>query len=78
VSTGKPLAVSDGRVDPVMAKSAAVRDGMVLAYAGRPIVAADGRAVGALCVMDPETREWTVPQLDQLGELALQIPALSH
>jgi GAF domain-containing protein len=76
VASGLPLTVADGRADPKMAKSAAVRDGTVTAYAGRPIVGANGRTVGALCVMDPQPREWTMPQLALLSDLAAQIPML--
>jgi len=73
VASGKPLSMSDGREHPMMAKSAAVRYGTVRAYAGRPLLAPDGHAIGTLCVMDPQPRSWTGPELKMLGELAAQL-----
>ena len=67
------LAVSDAREHAIMSNSPAVRDGLMMAYAGTPLAAGDGRAIGALFVMDPKPRHWSTTQLGLLGELAALI-----
>jgi GAF domain-containing protein len=73
IASGQPLTIADGREDPSMARSPAVRDGSVGAFAGTPLVASYGRALGTLFVMDPKPRAWTAPQLDLLVELSALI-----
>jgi GAF domain-containing protein len=75
VASGRALAVADGREIATLAKSASVRDGMVTAYAGRPLVSASGRVVGSLFVIDPKARQWTTRELDMLEELAAVVMA---
>ena len=65
----QPLAVCDGREDPLVANNPAVLDGMVTAFAGAPLVSADGRPIGTLCAMDYQPREWTDGHLNLLKEL---------
>jgi GAF domain-containing protein len=69
----KPLVVADGRREPLLAQSPAVRDGMVRACVGMPLRTKDGRAVGTLLAIDPKPRRWTTPQLDLLGKLSALI-----
>lgn len=45
-------------------------------YAGAPLVASDGRAVGALCVMDSQPHELSEPQRAALTALSRQVVAL--
>jgi len=66
----RPLVVADARRHPLTARTPAVRDGMVTAYAGVPLIDAAGRAVGALCVMDPEPRVWSEGDLALLRDVA--------
>jgi GAF domain-containing protein len=73
VASRRPLVVSDGRRDPLMARNPAVRDGTVRACLGVPLRRADGRAVGTLLAMDTRPRPWTAPQLDLLGRLSALI-----
>jgi hypothetical protein len=56
VATGEPLVVSDTRSDPRVADSLAVRDMSITAYAGMPLVLADGHAVGALAAIVERAR----------------------
>src|SRR5207302_7222015 len=65
----RPLVVADARRHPLTARTPAVRDGLVTAYAGVPLIDAAGGAVGALCVMDPEARLWSEGELGQLREV---------
>jgi len=46
VASKEPLIVSDAREHPLVADNLAVRDLGVVAYAGMPLVLADGHAVG--------------------------------
>jgi GAF domain-containing protein len=66
----RPLVVADARRHPLTARTPAVRDGLVTAYAGVPLIDAGGRAVGALCVMDSEPRSWTEGDLELLRDVA--------
>src|SRR2546421_8707978 len=52
----RPLVVADARHHPLTARTPAVRDGLVTAYAGVPLIDAAGRAGGALCGLDPQAR----------------------
>ena len=70
VASRRPLMVEDARHHPLMAHSPAVREGMMMAYAGAPLLSADGRAVGVLFVMDPTPRHWTDAELETLVVLA--------
>jgi GAF domain-containing protein len=73
VSSGRPLVVTDGRRHPLAVRHPAVRDGTVTAYVGIPLVAANGRAVGTLAVMDRKPRRWNAPQLGFLRTLCVRI-----
>ena len=73
VASRRPLVVTDGRRDPLVARNPAVRDGTVTAYVGMPLVAPDGRAVGTLSVMDRKPRRWSTAQLDLLRALSARI-----
>jgi len=66
----RPLVVGDGRRHPLTARIPAVRDGLVTACAGVPLIDAAGRAVGAICVMDPEPRPWSEGELALLRDVA--------
>jgi GAF domain-containing protein len=69
----RALVVADGRREPLLAQSPAVRDGTVRACVGIPLRSRDGRAIGTLMAMDPKPRRWTAPQLDLLGKLSALI-----
>jgi len=66
----RPLVVTDGRCDPLLAQNPAVRDGTVRACVGMPLRTADGRAVGTLLAMDRKPRRWTAAQVDLLRKLS--------
>src|SRR6266566_5176118 len=66
----RPLVVADARRHPLTARTPAVRDGLVTAYAGVPLIDAAGRAIGALCAMDPEPRSWSEGELELLRDVA--------
>jgi len=65
----RPLIVGDTRADPVLAANPAVTEMGVAAYAGIPLIVAEGHAVGSLCVLDFVVRDWTGDQLAILAHL---------
>jgi hypothetical protein len=70
VAAREPLIVADARKHPVLLDNAAIRDMGVIAYAGAPLLAFDGHALGTLCVIDHEPRVWTSDQVEILRDLA--------
>src|SRR5215217_4164804 len=58
VATRRPLIVDDAREDPALRDNPAIRDLDVVAYAGIPLIGADGHALGTLCVIDDRPRHW--------------------
>jgi len=64
-----PLIVPDARLDPVLSGNLAVTEIGVVAYAGIPIVASDGHALGSFCAIDSKPRQWTEHEIGILREL---------
>ncbi|ROS75259.1 SpoIIE family protein phosphatase [Cellulomonas sp. PhB143] len=70
VADDAPLVVNDARTHDLVRDNGAVLDLDVIAYAGYPIHDLRGRAVGALCAIEPEPRVWTEEELAALADLA--------
>jgi GAF domain-containing protein len=70
VAAKAPLVIGDARADPQVSDNPAIGDFNVIAYAGAPIITRDDQALGTLCVMDHEPREWTPEQVEMLTDLA--------
>jgi len=73
VATREPLLVDDAREHPLLRDNLAIRDMGVVAYAGVPLIDADGFAVGTLCVIDGQPRHWSTHQLELLRDLAASV-----
>jgi GAF domain-containing protein len=69
VAQQTPLMIADAREDPLYRDSPAVRELNIVAYAGVPLTMS-GYALGALCVIDMEPREWTATEVETLADLA--------
>lgn len=70
------LVVPDATVDPRFAKSPLVtHEPHVRFYAGAPLVAPGGEALGALCVIDRRARDLSPEQVRALETLATQVVA---
>jgi GAF domain-containing protein len=70
VASGAPLVICDARVEHWLDDNPAVSLLGVKAYAGVPLVTADGYAIGTLCVIDLNARNWTDDELANLDDLA--------
>ncbi len=70
VASSEPLVVEDARRHPLVRHNLAVPDLHVVAYAGTPLVDADGRVIGSLCAIDSQPRHWTDTDLAVLTDLA--------
>ena len=70
VASREPLVVNDARRHPLLRENLAIRDLDVIAYAGIPLITADGHALGTLCVIDHRPRSWTDEDLETLRDIA--------
>ncbi len=70
VGTGGAFVVNDAATDPRTAGHIAIGPWGVGAWAGFPILSSDGHAIGSMCVIDAQPREWTQQDIDTLGILA--------
>jgi GAF domain-containing protein len=75
VQDQQPLIIVDARVVPRLRGNLAISDLSVVAYAGWPLVDANGRTVGSLCAIDSVPRAWTDEELSLLEDLALACSA---
>ena len=75
VATRRPLVVDDAREDPTLRDNPAIRDLDVIAYAGIPLIGAEGEAIGTLCVIDNQPRHWQGEDTALLQEIANAVVA---
>ena len=73
VAAGGPLLVEDIVVHPTLGTHEPIRKLAVRGFAGIPLVDEDGRAIGALCVVDVEPRAWTDDEEELLTEIAAAV-----
>lgn len=69
VVTREPLVVEDARTDARVLDNHAIAELGLIAYAGVPLVDADGRVLGSLCAIDYEPRAWSSEDLAVLNDL---------
>ncbi|MDI6100259.1 SpoIIE family protein phosphatase [Actinoplanes sp. NEAU-A12] len=70
IGAGEPFIVEDAEKDPRTAGHPAIGPWGVGAWAGFPILSADGHAIGTMCVIDPEPRTWRSGDLETMAILA--------
>jgi GAF domain-containing protein len=68
-----PLITPDVRLEPRFENMPPLGQAGILAYAGAPIINADGCAIGTVCVFDQKTRPFTAMQLQQLEDFAARV-----
>jgi GAF domain-containing protein len=73
VASREPLLVDDAREHELLRDNLAIRDMGVIAYAGIPLIDAEGHALGTLCVIDSRPRHWTTHQVQLLSDLAASV-----
>ena len=73
VARREPLVIEDAREHPVLKDNPAVTEMGTVAYAGIPLIDADGHALGTLCVLDNRPRQWTKHQVELLSDLAASV-----
>lgn len=81
VSGHEELVVSDARTHPVLSHNQAIADLGVVAYAGVPLTASNGEAIGSLCAIDTAPRAWSeadLALLRHLGQIAEASIAISE
>lgn len=75
VASGTPLVVDDARKHDLVRNNPAIEDYDAISYCGVPIVDAEGRTLGTLCVIDHEVREWSDEQVAVLRDVARSVIA---
>jgi GAF domain-containing protein len=73
VAARAPVVVTDARNDTRLIDNLAIRDLGVIAYLGVPLITNDGRAIGALCVIDHEPRIWTDDEISLVTDIAAAV-----
>jgi hypothetical protein len=73
VASRLPLIVDDAREHELLRDNLAIRDMGVVAYAGIPLIDAEGNALGTLCVIDSQPRHWTSRQIELLDDIAASV-----
>jgi GAF domain-containing protein len=70
-----PLVVEDARAHPTLRHNLAIEDLGVVAYAGVPLVTAQGYTLGSLCAIDTAARVWPQSDVALLEEVARVVVA---
>ena len=68
-----PVVIEDAAADPRVAGHPAIEPWGVGAWAGFPILAADGQPIGTMCVIDPSPRRWRPEELRTMKLLARSV-----
>jgi GAF domain-containing protein len=75
VMSGEPLVVEDARREPLLRDHYAVREGLVVAYAGFPLKDDAGHTVGTLSAWDVSPMRWTSGHLQVMQDFVALIRA---
>lgn len=70
VTSRERLVIEDARAVAALKNNLALRYMNVHAYAGIPITASNGEAIGSFCALDSTARKWTTEELATLKDLA--------
>jgi putative two-component system response regulator len=73
VRTGEALLIDDARTHPLVRENRATTEAGIGAYAGVPVILADGTVAGTLCVVDFVPRRWTAEERALLDDLAAAV-----
>jgi len=70
VQSSSPLVITDARTDPRVKGHEAIARFDVVAYLGVPVKDETGQAIAALCLVEPEPRNWTSANIEVLQAFA--------
>ncbi|MEO7360074.1 MAG: GAF domain-containing sensor histidine kinase [Gemmatimonadaceae bacterium] len=73
VASQEALLVTDARENDLVRHNLAIPDLGVIAYAGVPVIDADGFILGSLCAIDSQPREWSDADVQLLRALSAQV-----
>jgi GAF domain-containing protein len=73
LASKEPLVIRDARAHPLVKDNPAVTERGVIAYAGVPLITAEGHVLGTLCVLDAKPRDWSDLQIQKLQALATAV-----
>lgn len=65
-----PLIVPDTRENSLVKDVLAVREFNIIGYLGIPLAIEGGKALGTLCVLEHEVRDWTETEINIMTELS--------
>jgi GAF domain-containing protein len=72
------MVIEDAGAVAALKKNLALRYMNIHAYAGIPITASGGEAIGSFCALDSTPRKWTTEELATLKDLAAITEAYLH
>lgn len=75
VETKRQFVVEDAREHPVVKDNPLVHNDGVRCYAGSPLMTASGHALGTLCVLGAEPRQFSEEDLAKLDAMAAEVVA---
>jgi GAF domain-containing protein len=75
VATGKPLVVTDARLDARLKENLAIPDLNVIGYLGIPLRTEDGKQLGSFCVIDDKPHNWTESDIEVMTAFAALVNA---
>ena len=70
VASSKPFIVEDARDHALVRDNLAIPDLGIVAYAGIPLITAEGHVLGSFCAIDREPRKWSDEDIANLQDLA--------
>lgn len=70
VKENKPLIVPDTRINDLVKDVRAVKEFNIVGYLGIPLAIEGGKALGTLCVLEHEVRDWTGTEIAIMTELS--------
>ncbi|GAB5491004.1 MAG: hypothetical protein Phog2KO_12190 [Phototrophicaceae bacterium] len=70
IKENKPLVVPDTRINDTVKDVLAIKEFNIVGYLGIPLAIEGGKALGTLCVLEHEVRDWTDTEIGIMTELS--------
>jgi len=70
VAFREPLVIENARTHPLVAQNLATTEMNVVAFCGFPLITRAGQAIGSLCAIDSQPRQWSELDVAALRDLA--------